>query len=63
MFTMGKVKLDKELIRRASEHARKGGFASVEDFVAHLIEQELKRAAGDETKDKVVKQLKGLGYL
>lgn len=63
MFSKRSVKLDKELIRRASEQARKRGFPSVEDFVAHLIEQETKRDAGDETKDKVVKQLKGLGYL
>ncbi len=62
MFSKGSVKLDKDLMRRATEHARERGFASVDDFVADLIERDLKQVQSNEVKEKVVRKLKGLGY-
>lgn len=57
------VKLNKELCRRAADCASKAGYASLEEFVEHLIEKELAQLEAADSKDEVVKKLKGLGYL
>ena len=58
-----KVKIDKELLTRATEYAAKSGYSSVEEFVSHLIEKEISRQDESLSEDKVKKRLQGLGYL
>ena len=57
-----KVKLDPELYRRAQERARQLGYATVEEYVTHLLETDLARLTPEEDA-AVVDRLKGLGYL
>ena len=57
------VKLNKDLCRRASDCAEKAGYTSLEEFIEHTIEKELSHLEAADSKDDVVKKLKGLGYL
>jgi hypothetical protein len=62
---MPKVKIEEDLYRRAAEHASERGYSSVEEFVAHLLEQALraKEEMGAEEAAAVERRLKGLGYI
>ncbi len=63
MFGSNRVKLDPELLARARRCASTAGYASVDDFVAHIVERAVRELedAGDEQELK--RRLKGLGYL
>ena len=60
---MAKVTIDPSLFDRAKRAAEVAGYSSVEEFVAHCIENELKRRADEEAEEKVSNQLRGLGYI
>jgi hypothetical protein len=57
------VKLNKTLVQRAARIARHAGYSSLEEFVEHIIEKELAHFEDSDSKEEVVKKLKGLGYL
>jgi hypothetical protein len=59
------LKLNSDLWQRVVEHSATAGYSSPEEFVEHLIEQELTRleGAGTEGAKEVERQLRGLGYL
>ena len=60
-----KVKLSKDLIDRCKQYAREAGYGSVEEFVSHTLEKELRNVqqkTGKE-RDEIMKRLKGLGYV
>ena len=64
MFNDKKIKLDKNLFERAGAFAAKAGYASVEEFVTHLLEREIaKFNSEDESEEEVKKRLEGLGYI
>jgi hypothetical protein len=58
-----KITLEPTLYDRAKRAADSAGYSSVEEFVAHCIEKELKALKLDEAEDQVSKQLRGLGYI
>jgi hypothetical protein len=64
-----KVKLEDDLLERAKQCAEASGYASVDEFVIHTIEKEIKRMLPPEqggeaaSKEKVTKHLQGLGYI
>jgi hypothetical protein len=62
-----KIKIEGELLEKAKQCAEASGYASVDEFVLHTIEKEIKRLAPDqgssESKEKVTKRLEGLGYI
>jgi hypothetical protein len=60
---MEKIKIDSALLDRAKRAAASAGYSSVEEFIAHCIENELKKLEVDEAESKVADQLRGLGYL
>lgn len=60
---MEKVKIDSALFDRVRRAAAKAGYSSVEEFVAHCIENELKKLEADEAERQVADQLRGLGYI
>ncbi len=60
---MAKIALDPGLYDRAKRAADAAGYSSVEEFVAHCVENELKRLAVEEAEAKVSNQLRGLGYI
>ncbi|MDE3195799.1 MAG: hypothetical protein KGN84_05625 [Acidobacteriota bacterium] len=58
-----KIKLDDTLAGRARKTAEKAGYSSLEEFIEHIVEKELARLEEAESREEVVKQLRGLGYL
>ena len=60
---MVKVKLESNLYDRAKHAAEAAGYSSVEEFIAHCLENEIKRLKIEEAEDQVADQLRGLGYI
>jgi hypothetical protein len=58
-----KIKIDAGLLERAKRAAATVGYSSVEEFVAHCIENELKKLEVDRVEGQVADQLRGLGYI
>ena len=60
------IKLNSDLLKRVEDSAAKAGYSSPEEFVEHVIEQELSRLDDIEHSEgakEVERQLRGLGYL
>jgi hypothetical protein len=60
-----KVKIEPDLLERCRRQAKKEGYSSVEEYVAHVLDKAL-RTAEDKSADddrKVEERLKGLGYI
>jgi metal-responsive CopG/Arc/MetJ family transcriptional regulator len=57
------VKIDRSLCRRAEQAAAKAGYSSREEFIEHAIEKEVAHYEEGESKDEVMRKLKGLGYI
>jgi hypothetical protein len=60
---MGSIKIDAGLLERARRAAASAGYSSVEEFVAHCVEKELKKLEVDQVEGQVADQLRGLGYI
>ena len=58
-----KIKLGKDLYDRVAAAAEQAGYASVDEFVTHILEKEVAGEGGGATDDEVQKQLRGLGYI
>ena len=64
MFGGSKVKISKEILERCKMCSEVAGYASVEEFIEHIIEKELKTIEGAGTSDEAITEsLKGLGYI
>jgi len=57
------VKLSKRLCERARRVVEKAGYSSLEEFIEHAMERDLARLEEAESKEDLIKKLKGLGYL
>jgi hypothetical protein len=60
---MSKIKLDDSLYERAQRAASTAGYSSVDEFIAHCIENELAKLKVEEAESQVADQLRGLGYI
>jgi len=60
---MAKIKIDPSLLERAQRAAEAAGYSSVEEFVAHSIENELAKHEAEAAERQVTDQLRGLGYV
>jgi hypothetical protein len=58
-----KVKIETSLYDRAKRAAEAAGYSSVDEFVAHCVENELKKREVDQAESQVADQLRGLGYI
>ena len=59
-----KIKLNSELYNRAVTYAEIAGYASVDEFISHMVEKELTRIDEENaTAEQVEKKLRGLGYI
>lgn len=59
-----KVKISGDLLEKSTRFAEIAGYASVEEFIIHVLEKELaKMDEGDDSIEEVEKRLKGLGYI
>ena len=57
------LKIDQELLDKAKRHARIAGYASVEEFITHVLEKELSKLDDAQTEDEIRRRLQGLGYI
>jgi hypothetical protein len=59
------LKIDTALWQRLEAHAADAGYSSPEEYVTHLIEQELSRLEAEhaEASAEAERRLRGLGYL
>jgi hypothetical protein len=60
---MAKVTIEDGLFERAKRAAAAAGYSSVEELVAHSVENELKKLKVAEAEAQVADQLRGLGYI
>jgi hypothetical protein len=60
---MVKIKIDPGLFERAQKAAQAAGYSSVDEFIAHCVENEVKRLNVEEAEGQVSDQLRGLGYI
>jgi hypothetical protein len=63
MFKGNRVTIDPSLLARARDCASRQGYSSVDEFVAHAVEQAIERLEQAASEQDVRKRLKGLGYL
>ena len=58
-----KIRIEKELLKKAERYATGEGYSSVEEFVAHVLEKHIARLEEAEFEQNAVKKLQGLGYI
>ena len=63
MFGGPKIRLDKDLFDRVSKIAKLSGYATVDEFVVHVLEKELAAVEDAGSDDEIKKKLEGLGYI
>ena len=63
MFGSDKIKLDKALLARVKKYAEIAGYSSVEEFITHALEKEIKQLDEADSEEEIKKRLKGLGYI
>jgi hypothetical protein len=63
MFGKTRVRLDQDLVRRAVRYSAIAGYASVEEFITHALEKEMKDLDSASSEEEIKKRLRGLGYL
>jgi Arc/MetJ-type ribon-helix-helix transcriptional regulator len=63
MSSKSTVKLNKSLCDRAQVLVNKAGYSSLEEFIEHAMEKDLARLEEADSKEDLIKKLKGLGYL
>jgi len=57
------VKLSKPLCDRARSVVERAGYSSLEEFIEHAVERDLAKLEQSESKDDLIRKMKGLGYL
>jgi hypothetical protein len=57
------LKLDPGLYQKAERRARDLGYASVREYVVHLVERDADKPTAEAGDPVVTERLKGLGYL
>jgi hypothetical protein len=57
------IKIPKDLWSRIERAAKAGGYSSPEEFAQHVLEKYVPRSDETDSRDEILKRLKGLGYL
>lgn len=60
---MSKVTIEPNLYESAKKAAEVAGYSSVDEFVVHCLESEIRRLKVEAAESQVADQLRGLGYL
>ena len=63
MFGGPKIKLDKDLLARLKKVSDTAGYATVEEFITHILEKEMLHFEGAKDDKDMRERLKGLGYI
>ncbi len=62
-MSSAKVRIEKELLKRAEKAAAAAGYSSADEFITHIIERELAKIEGAADEEDLKNRLKGLGYI
>ncbi|MBS2034954.1 hypothetical protein JST97_08195 [bacterium] len=57
-----KIRIEASLLQKAEKRAQELGYGSVDEYLSHLIEQDLQKLTPAED-EAVQERLRGLGYL
>jgi len=60
---MPKIKIEKNLYEKVKSYADMAGYSSTEEFVIYLLEKEVSRLEDVDSKEELIRKLKGLGYI
>lgn len=60
---MSKITIEPNLYEIAKKAAEVAGYSSVDEFVTHCLESEIRRLKVEAAESQVADQLRGLGYL
>ncbi len=60
---MPKIKIENDMYDKVKKFAEVAGYASVEEFINHVLEKELSSVDESDSEDEIKKRLQGLGYL
>jgi hypothetical protein len=63
MFGGPKIKIDKDLMERLKKASELAGYASVDEFVIHVLEKEINQIDDGASDEEIKKRLEGLGYI
>jgi metal-responsive CopG/Arc/MetJ family transcriptional regulator len=63
MFDTKSVRLDRDLVARVKRYAEIAGYSSVEEFITHALEKELRKLDGATSEEEIKRRLRGLGYI
>ena len=59
-----KIKINRDLLNQCKAYSMSSGYSTVEEFITHVLEKELRKNQSQPVMDKdIEKQLKGLGYI
>ena len=58
-----KIKIDKELLKKAKKFAEIAGYSSVEEFIENALQREIDQLEEADSEEEVKKRLQGLGYI
>jgi metal-responsive CopG/Arc/MetJ family transcriptional regulator len=57
-------KLSKDLMERVGRVSEAAGYSSPQEFIEHVLQRELAKIEEEaESKEDIIRKLKGLGYL
>lgn len=57
------IKVGKDLWERIVRAAKAGGYSSPEEFAQHVLDKYVPKSEETDSKEDILKRLKGLGYL
>ena len=63
MFKSKRVALAKALYERIEQVAAQAGYSSAQDFVVHVLEQQVRHLEEAKDEESIRKRLEGLGYI
>ncbi len=58
-----KIKVSEGLYNRLKQLSDAAGYSSIDEFVNHVLENEVTRLEGEGDAEKIKENLQGLGYL
>lgn len=58
-----KIKIEKTLFQGLKAAAERGGYASTEELINHILEREVGETDADSSDEEVEQRLRGLGYI
>ena len=56
------IKIRKELWERIERAAKAGGYSSPQEFAEHVLDKYVPKSDEKDSRDEILKKLKGLGY-